>query len=516
MNSKQLTMKRHLLLLFFILCNACYAQQSGVYPNSVKAVLVKAGKNRAELEKVITYCRKTGDPLKVKAAYFLISNMDIHYSADYYWADANNKKVPYNELNYPDFKSAVQAFNQLKSQTPKIHPVPVIYQDITSIKADFLIENIENAFKVWRNGPARNTPFKDFCEYILPYRVSVEPLQNWRGIYQKKFHFITDFSKKINIQSSLSEVSSDYNSWFSSTWGKPQRKEPLPRLGALQLLSRKEGPCEDVADLEVFTFRSQGIPVSLNIVPFWATSSSMHFINSVFDEKMHPIPFDVSRIPAFNNALQREPSKVIRITYSKQPGVLAQFEEAQHIPPGFMRDLNYIDITAQYWQTCTVEAQLFNTVGRNKFAYACVFNNLNWHATWWGKVAKNAVRFNNMSKGVVYLPAVYENGSIKPAGYPVAVGYHHSLILKPDNVNKTNILIKEQDKFLSFHPGYTYKLFYWDNAWKLIRKTTATFSTREMLMPNVPKNALLLLVSDHSNRNERPFIITDNNERQWF
>ncbi|MEO6524615.1 MAG: hypothetical protein ABIN91_23220 [Mucilaginibacter sp.] len=478
--------------------------------------MAKAGKNRAELEKVISYCKKTGDPLKLKAIYFLISNMDIHYSVDYYWADGDNKKIAYNELDYPDFKLAVQAFNQLKSKIPKIHPVPVTYKDINSIKADFLIENVKSAFKVWKNGAAKNIPFKDFCEYILPYRVSVEPLQDWRSIYQKKFNFITEFSKKINIQAALPEVSSDYNSWFSSTWGKAQRKDPLPRLGALQLLARKEGPCEDIADLEVFTFRSQGIPVSLNIVPYWATSSSNHSINSVFDEKMHPIQFDVSRIPAFNNELQREPSKVLRITYSKQPSVLAQFEDAKHIPPGFMRDLNYIDITDQYWQTCNVEAQLFNAVVGNKVAYACVFNNLSWNAAWWGKVKKHSVTFNNMSKGVVYLPAFYQNGKIKAAGYPIAQGYHHTTVLKPDIANKRIITINEQDKYISFHPGYVYKLFYWDNAWKLSGKMKATFSTKSMLVPNQPKNALLLLVSDHPNGNERPFIITDNNQRQWF
>lgn len=162
------------VFVFFIL-NA--VAQNRV-PQNVTAVLEKAGKNKIELEKVIRqYNQNTEDSLKLKAAYFLISNMDIHFSADYYWADGTGKKIPFNEMDYPDFVTAVKAFEEIKPKYESVKPVSYSYKDIDTIKAEFLIKNIENAFEVWKRPQAKNLPFSDFCNYILPYRVGSEPLQ---------------------------------------------------------------------------------------------------------------------------------------------------------------------------------------------------------------------------------------------------------------------------------------------------------------------------------------------------
>jgi hypothetical protein len=57
----------------------------------------------------------------------------------------------------------------------------VIKADVTDITAAYLISNIELAFKVWHEMPwGKDIPFDVFCEEILPYRVSAEPLENWR------------------------------------------------------------------------------------------------------------------------------------------------------------------------------------------------------------------------------------------------------------------------------------------------------------------------------------------------
>ncbi len=113
-------------------------------------ILEEAGKNRAELEKAIAYFSKKGDALQLKALYFLLTNMGIHYSSDYYWSNG--------------------------------HAVPYTYRDIDSIKADLLIGNIQAAFEAWRNPWSRHVSFDEFCEYILPYRVSIEPLEKWRPL----------------------------------------------------------------------------------------------------------------------------------------------------------------------------------------------------------------------------------------------------------------------------------------------------------------------------------------------
>ena len=181
-------MQKHLKILILLLPFFAQAQ----YPASVEAVLKKAGNNRIELEKAIQYCDKSGDSLKLKAIYFLIANMDIHSSSDYYWEDAAGKKIAYSELDYPDFDQAKTAFEVIKEKNPGLKPKAIIYKDIETITGDYLIQNLEKAFVAWRSSALKTTSFADFCEYILPYRVSVEPLQDWRTVYTEKFKWINE------------------------------------------------------------------------------------------------------------------------------------------------------------------------------------------------------------------------------------------------------------------------------------------------------------------------------------
>jgi hypothetical protein len=507
-----------LILYFFLLLPLSGSAQKHIsYPLNVESALKKAGKNRAGLEKVISYCEKTGDPLKLKAAYFLIANMDIHYSMDYYWEDASGKRVPFSELNYPSLNAAIAAFEKVKAANPGIHPHPFKREDLTTIKAGYLEQNIDNVFKEWHNAAAyKSIPFNDFCEYLLPYRVSVEPLQPWHQIYNKEFSWVTDKYKADGLAASLSYVATDFRSWFANTFSWGPGKEPLPRLGAGQLLFRKKGPCEDIADLVVFAMRSQGIPAAINYVPYWATSSASHFMNTVFDGQMHPIAFDAIGKPPVNNVLSREPSKVVRLTYSKQTGTIAGMEKLDNIPDGFMRTVDYIDVTDKFWATGGVSCKLFPEIIQPKYAYVCVFNGLGWRPTWWGRINNNNVTFKNMAKGAVFLPVYYISGKIKPAGYPVAEGYHHEQVLAPDLLHKQSIIIKETEKYLALQPGKKYRLYYWDNTWKTVGIQTAGINMHQLLFANVPRNALFLLLPEYSQKKERPFMVLDDGKIMWW
>ncbi|NJM80783.1 MAG: hypothetical protein HC854_16395 [Flavobacterium sp.] len=97
-------------------------------------------------------------------------------------------------------------------------------------------------------------------------------------------------------------------------------------LEVCKFLIRKQGLCEDLAGLGVFTMRSLGIPATSNVVSYWATSKGGHFFNTFFDSNKKPIYFDYGT-KEYNEKLRREPSKVLRTTYSKQAGTLASFED---------------------------------------------------------------------------------------------------------------------------------------------------------------------------------------------
>jgi hypothetical protein len=492
-------------------------RKPSLYPKEVEIVLNMAGKNRNELVKAIQYYKKISNPLKLKAIYFLISNMDIHYSEDYFWADDLNRKskFQFNELAYKDFSTASLALDSFTKGMPDLHPERIVLPDVENITAAFLINNVEEAFQSWKMPWARNISFTDFCEYILPYRESIEPLQNWRSVYKKKFQWITDSAKYMGVEKTLSLLAKDYRINWKGTYNQKTR-QLLPRLGSLQLIFRKEGDCSDMVDLLTFTLRSQGIPVSSDIITYWATSTDRHFMNDVFDDKMNPIRFDPFNAVALNGQQVREPAKVLRNTYSKQKTTLANFEKQENIPDGFLQRFNYIDVTNLYWKTADVKCKLFSRTPMPQIAYVSIFNGGDWRPTWWGKIKNDSVSFSSMCKGAVFLPIYYINGNIEAAGYPIVVGYNNELVLEPDTINKRTITINEEDKYLFFRPDKNYQLFYWDTDWKLIEEKKAIKDMHSMQFDNVPKNCLLRLVPEYSQGKERPFIITEEGKRYWW
>lgn len=484
------------------------------YPPDVEAALTQTKTNRPELEKAILNFTKVTDSLKLKAVYFLIANMDIQHAESYNWVDSAGKRVEFNELDYPDFKTSVEAFDNLKKNYSKLRAKPVYIRDIDTVKAPFLIETVNKAFDVWKQPWAKHISFDDFCEYLLPYRVSIEPIQNWFSPYRNKFGFIKEKAKG-NLDSALQYLKTDINEWFTCTYNLEQRTEPLPRLGALQLLSRKKGSCEDVGDMTTFALRSLGIPATVDVVPFWATSTGGHSLNAVFNSNGAALPYDILLLYDSLKNFIREPAKVLRTTYSNQKNTLANVKDKNSIPYGFMRLKNYKDVTGEYWQVQDVDCPLFSDTIIDEIAFACVLNGGTWQPAWWGKISNNSVRFTNMCKGAVFLPMYYKKGRMIPAGYPVASGYNHTIILKPD-VNTHTVSLKEQENYLLFRTGKKYKLYYWNNAWILLDEKVAPEKITEMVFENVPKNALLLLVPEYSKHKERPFIVTDDGQRFWW
>ncbi|MBO9203834.1 MULTISPECIES: transglutaminase domain-containing protein [Niastella] len=488
------------------------------YPPAVESALREAGANRSQLETVLRHYKQPADLLKLKAACFLIEHMPVHRSCTYYWADSSGKKIQFNELDYPDITASLQAFERLKKNTPGIHPVSYSYRDIDSMKATYLINNIDMAFATRQKAWAKNISFKDFCEYVLPYRASVEPLQTWRQHYMLKYAWISDSATGRNTEQVVALVSGDAQNWFANTYGLgQQRREPLPRLGALQLLHRKAGACEDIADLMVFALRSQGFLVTNDMVTCWATSFGTHFFNSILTDSSKMVRFDAATSSPRFKTFAREPAKVIRTTYSRQPNCVASIENIENIPDNFLRTLNYKDVTNEFWPVRNVKCALFHHPVKPKIAYACVLNQIDWNPAWWGKVRGDSVVFTNMCQGAVFLPVYCNKGKLIIAGYPVASGYQHVQELRPDTVHYRTIHIKQQEKYLMFRPGKQYSLYYWDNTWRLVSKQTAPAApTNELVFDRVPRNALLILIPEYSQKLERPFTITDSGERMWW
>ena len=121
----------------------------------LETALAFADTNRAELEKVLEYYKN--DSLKLKAAIYLIENMPLYYT--YKGSDLDSLHIALEQYAVSD--SYDKHLEYLKR-----FPYRNLFKeyDAKVITSEYLIENIEYSFKVWRETPwGKYVSFDNFC-----------------------------------------------------------------------------------------------------------------------------------------------------------------------------------------------------------------------------------------------------------------------------------------------------------------------------------------------------------------
>jgi hypothetical protein len=160
------------------------------YSKEIESALKLAGNNRPELEKVLEHYGKTpADSLKLKAAKFLIENMDgcFFYTSpelDAYYVALDSIFSLNERYEYMTEEQEI-LLRQLQKPNPDNFQ---IVRDLQYVSAEFLIDNIDRAFEDWKLPHAKALDFDDFCEYLLPYKSGrTERPDFWRLIYKDAF-----------------------------------------------------------------------------------------------------------------------------------------------------------------------------------------------------------------------------------------------------------------------------------------------------------------------------------------
>lgn len=253
-------------------------------PNDpLQQTLEQAGNNRTELEKVLKHYQK--NKLKYKAACYLIERMyGCYFYSDYRIDSLKQLKrlsAQYGEGAWTDSVNRVwNEFSYRKSQ--KIY-------DSQVITAKYLIENIDLAFSVWEQRPwARHYSFDDFCQYILPYRISDEPLESWRKIYYDHYATAIDSIYKGN---DVVKVAQAVRQLFLKGQFKWNTQFTLPHLGPLFLLEHRLGGCRESCDFTLYLFRAIGVPTAIDSYLISPQTNGQHSWNVLKDTTGLPVPF---------------------------------------------------------------------------------------------------------------------------------------------------------------------------------------------------------------------------------
>lgn len=469
------------------------------------------------------------DTQKRQAVDFLMDNLDIHLSQNYKWVDESGNKIPFNELDYGNSEMAIAAFTKLKDSI-KVSPQTYDLKDIEAVTPELLVKNIDLAFEAWRNNPwSKNYNFTIFCEYILPYRSLTEPLEDWRGEYQ---FLVSSSSSKVQNNNLPTDVGTSVLSSLKNFRFLDSRPDPIPFLSPKQLLFRREGSCNDLANLAILACRSVGLATTFDFTPFYGASSNKHFWNTIITEKGEHIPFNgissdgPQGLPYNYIPTEKRLAKVYRKTYSIQQNSLANIENPINIPDGFLQEKNLLDVTYEYVTTgkitISVPAANAATIG-----YLNVFNLGNWRTIDWATKTENSCEFKNIGINIVYLPGFYspEMKKMKYEPYPILLDPNKNQQLLKPNYAKTfsfdisrDIKIKGPTRdFNSFEvfENEIFNLLVWDNGWKKVE--TATAKDKIIHFTKIPDNGLFLLLCKKSNGYERIFRInTETRQIEWY
>lgn len=382
--------------------------------------LQQAGNNRLELEKVLNHYKN--DSLKHKSAVFLIENMP-YYSYQVSSEIDSTKALLTDIFEKWDFSE--------KERQKGIHfqrtSSPIIKQDIKEIKADLLIENIDYAFKVWKERPwNRHLSFEDFCELILPYRIAEEPLTNWRKKYYEKYAPILDSLYKGADVVEACNILSDYMKtekfYYFADFG-------TPRQGAEFQFKNRIGTCRDACDIATYVMRSVGIPVTTDMYPYSPEYQIDHEWNVVRDTTGKYLPFWYEQFNAVrddNFTDKRKKGKVFRMTY----GIQKNLNRLEELPPSLQNPFMK-DVTDEYFGKNKVSIPF---KGNIENAFIGVFTARNgWLPVGQGKIENKNIIFENIEPFVIYQPLTYENNKLRPITYPFMYKKNKVHIFTPEN-----------------------------------------------------------------------------------
>jgi hypothetical protein len=141
--------------------------------------------------------------------------------------------------------------------------------DLAQMPGSMLEENVSLAYKVRELLPwGRRVPDELFRHYVLPYRVTQEPLSDWRKM------FFDSLYPLVRNCTTMTEAAMQVNVW---TGRKATYKPNAPRdQGPLQTLLSGWGRCEELVILYADACRAIGIPVREAYTPYWTAGDGNH------------------------------------------------------------------------------------------------------------------------------------------------------------------------------------------------------------------------------------------------
>jgi hypothetical protein len=504
----------------------CWGSCTPAMPADIEQIIATTA-NKKELIKLINHYQEPKDSLKLKAAYYLIRNMDDQFhnggEAVQLYRQLFNQLDSLNKLGKDSPRKIWDSLSASLGQ--KVINNPTVIKDIDMITCELLVEDIDNAFRAWNYPWARRLNFNEFCSYILPYKLKNECPESWRANMMKRYAWVLKAVKDSNsVVEAATLINNDIRKWFYIS----TKFRSAGHLNCSDLVKLKIGQCSEATQLTAYAMRAMGIPVMLDYTPFWANKAGRHDWNSllcplgdvIFMGSESNPGFEKIEDPGYNylgaTQMKRKRAKIYRYSFEKVPDTI----NTGHITdiPAFFGDHHQQDVTCRFIPVSDIALSLDTILPEQGLAYLCVFNNKQWEPVQWGKTGNDKkLTFAGMGRDIVYLPVIYRNNEYWPAADPFILqrnGRTRTLHANLQQCSQIKIWKKyPEDRSNNIIPGYNYELYYWNKEWISLGKQQAT--NDYLIYDHVPENALLFIRNLDAGFQERIFTF-ENQQQVWW
>ncbi len=155
--------------------------------------------------------------------------------------------------------------------------------DLTSLSADFLLENVNLAYDAFEAAPWRDqVPHEIFLNDVLPYACVNERRDNWRKDFHERFSkLVTDIPAPGLAAAKLNnEIFNLVNVHYSTD-------RPKPDQSPYESIACSKATCTGLAILLIDACRAVGVPARFAGCPLWTDESGNHSWVEVWDDGWH-------------------------------------------------------------------------------------------------------------------------------------------------------------------------------------------------------------------------------------
>lgn len=393
------------------------------------------------------YLVEDKDSLKYKAALFLIDNMKGHESVS-----GEGIKEYIHQLRSFKPKTNIGKLSRAWEKCNKKQNT-LFMPDSMLVTDDYLISNIDDAFSVWETASwKKEVSFKQFCKYILPYKVDNEYLSmEWRKQLRKLYGGVIDGAKNIKEA---------YVLLYGEVTKRVVNSNAYTPV-ALDVMSyeyMRRANCEQRCLLLVSVLRAFGIPAAKDNVLYWADYSTLghswvslvlrnNKTYSMINGKMcsmskgHSIDASHFLSPQEEKQLRCLPSGFVKYEKGVSKIYRTEFERTVRSKDVHLDLMFASDVSSQYGMNGSVTLDNISY----KKVYLCTFlTNKDWTPVAVAESYNSKVKFVGLGKNIVYLPVAYENQKLKALSLPFLLKkngkVHYFSSPKDDSITETVIV----------------------------------------------------------------------------